>query len=163
MKISEAIIKMIEFYSGSINDITHFLKVYGYAKTIAEVECTDSDTQYIIELAAVVHDIACPLCRQKYGNAAGNLQEIESPALLETFFEHSDIGNNVKERVISLVSRHHTYTDVLGVDHQILLEADFLVNAEKLANNKEKIEEFCNNVFKTETGTALLKSIYLRS
>ena len=32
----------------------------------------------ILEIAAIVHDIACPLCREKYGRADGYLQEQES-------------------------------------------------------------------------------------
>ncbi len=44
----------------------HFLKVYAFAKTLGEAEGLDARTQETLELAAVVHDIACPLCREKY-------------------------------------------------------------------------------------------------
>ena len=33
------------------------------------------------------------------------------------------------ERIIWLVTHHHTYTNIDGIDYQILIEADFLVNA----------------------------------
>ena len=32
------------------------------------------------------------------------------------------------ERVQYLIGRHHTYNDIDGIDYQILVEADFLVN-----------------------------------
>lgn len=66
-----AIEKMIDFYQGNLRDIEHFLKVWAYAKTIGEQESVDENTQGILELAAVVHDISCPLCREKYGNTRG--------------------------------------------------------------------------------------------
>ena len=68
--------KMIEFYGGAVNDVTHFLKVHSYARTIAVLEKVDAKTLDIIELSAIVHDIACPICRKKYGHAAGHLQEL---------------------------------------------------------------------------------------
>ena len=32
-----------------------------------------------------IHDIACPLCREKYGNTNGKHQEEESTTLVEAF------------------------------------------------------------------------------
>ena len=82
-----AIEKMIDFYQGNLRDIEHFLKVWAYAKTIGEQESVDENTQGILELAAVVHDISCPLCREKYGNTNGKNQELESEPLVKEFFE----------------------------------------------------------------------------
>ncbi|MFR1449740.1 MAG: hypothetical protein ACLSXC_05920 [Beduini sp.] len=39
----------------------------------------------ILEIAAITHDIACPLCRQKYGNTNGKYQEQEGLILVEEF------------------------------------------------------------------------------
>ena len=47
------------------------------------------------------------------------------------------------------------------MDYQILLEADFLVNADDGGYSKEVIENACRNVFRTDTGIRLLKSIYM--
>ena len=55
--------KMIKFYDGDLHDINHFLKVYAYAKTIGQCEGLDEMSQMSLEAAAIVHDIACPLCR----------------------------------------------------------------------------------------------------
>ena len=64
-------------------------------------------------------------------------------------------------RISWLVEHHHTYINVDGMDYQILLEADFLVNADEGGYSKEAIENACRNVFRTDTGIRLLKSIYL--
>lgn len=71
MIVAAATQKMIDFYKGNIHDIDHFLKVWAMAKTIGELESLEPHTQEVLELAAVVHDIACPLCRDKYGNTNG--------------------------------------------------------------------------------------------
>lgn len=161
MLITTAIQKMIDFYEGNIHDIDHFLKVWALAKTIGEAEGLDDETQEILELAAVVHDIACPLCREKYGNTDGKHQEEESAPLVETFCSGLSVETSKVWRVKWLVEHHHTYTNVNGMDYQILLEADFLVNAGESGYSKEMIENACKNVFRTATGTDLLKSMYL--
>lgn len=161
MIVSTAIEKMIEFYEGNLHDIDHFLKVWSFAKMIGEQERLDGHTQKILELAAVVHDISCPLCRQKYGNTNGKKQELESPPLVRRFFEHLPVAQEDVERISWLVAHHHTYTDVDGIDHQILLEADYLVNAGESGYSKENICQMLESVFRTDSGTRLLNSIYL--
>ena len=62
MTIAQIMEKMIAFSEGNIHDITHLSCVWTYAKTIGELEGLDADTQFILEVAAITHDIACPLC-----------------------------------------------------------------------------------------------------
>ena len=38
MTVSEVIKKMVAYSEGNLHDINHFMKVYAYAKTIAEGE-----------------------------------------------------------------------------------------------------------------------------
>ena len=90
LSISQIMEKMIAFSEGNIHDIDHFVRVWNYAKTIAELEGINPDTQYILEVAAITHDIACPLCREKYGNTNGKLQEEEGVPLIKVFL--SDFG-----------------------------------------------------------------------
>ena len=63
--VSEIMRRMITFSEGNLHDIDHLIRVWTYAKTIGELEHLDSETQYILEIAAITHDIACPLCRAK--------------------------------------------------------------------------------------------------
>ena len=160
MLVTIAIEKMIDFSEGNIHDIDHFLKVWALAKTIGEAEGLEPETQEILELAAVVHDIACPLCRVKYGNTNGKHQEEESAPLVEKFFSKLSVGTLNVERIKWLVEHHHTYTNVDGMDYQILLEADFLVNAGESGYSKEAIGNAYVNIFRTATGIRLLKNMY---
>lgn len=83
MILSKIVKKMIDFYDENLDDINHFLKVWAYAKTIGEAEKLDEETQLILEITAVVHDIACPLCREKYQSTNGKYQEKECHILLQ--------------------------------------------------------------------------------
>ena len=72
---------MIGLYHGDAKRIQHFCKVHSYAKLIAEMENVDAKTLFILETAALTHDIGIHLCEEKYGNCNGKLQEKEGPAV----------------------------------------------------------------------------------
>ena len=74
---------MIGLYHGDAKRIQHFCKVHSYAKLIAEMENVDAKTLFILETAALTHDIGIHLCEEKYGNCNGKLQEKEGPAIAE--------------------------------------------------------------------------------
>lgn len=158
--ISRMVHKMTLFYQGNTALVSHFVKVLGYARAIGILENVDRETQSILEMAAVVHDIAIPLCMEKYGNDAGHLQEKESEALLRPFLAEFQLPESILERIIFLVTHHHTCENVSGMDWQILLEADFLVNADESRHSRASIDRMNTNVFRTKTGKSLLASIY---
>ncbi|MBR2571237.1 MAG: phosphohydrolase, partial [Clostridia bacterium] len=58
------------------------------------------------------------------------------------------------------VSRHHTFEGVEGEDWRILLEADFIVNAEESNYSEEQIRRFRDRVFKTASGTMILNTLF---
>ena len=155
-----AIEKMIDFYQGNLRDIEHFLKVWAYAKTIGEQESVDENTQGILELAAVVHDISCPLCREKYGNTNGKNQELESEPLVKEFLEGMPVSEQKVERIIWLVTHHHTYTNIDGIDYQILIEADFLVNLYEDNSPISAVNNAKEKIFKTKSGIKILEYMF---
>lgn len=160
MPVSSILKKMIDFSQGNLHDINHFLKVYAYAKTIGELEGLDPETQLILEVAAITHDIACPLCREKYGNTNGKYQEREGTPMVLDFLKDTGLKKEQMERVAWLVGHHHTLERVEGIDHRILLEADYLVNADESSYPAETLIHTKETVFQTKAGTALLESIY---
>ena len=70
---------------------------------------------------------------------------------------------DVCERVCYLIGHHHTYTNIDGMDYQILLEADFLVNADESNMAGDAIKAAKESIFHTKTGKKLLQDIYLRT
>ncbi len=162
MTISRILVKMIDYSAGNRKDINHLMKVHSYARIIGKGEGLSEELQKITEIAAIVHDIACPLCRIKYGNTNGKYQEAEGPALTESFLADTGLTREEIARIAYLVGHHHTYEGVEGLDYQILLEADYLVNADESGYSRENILHMRDTVFQTKTGTALLESIYLK-
>lgn len=158
---ADMIIKLCRESKGNIHDINHFMKVYAFAKCIGEKEGLPARAQLLLETAAIIHDIACPLCREKYGSAPGHLQEKESPALVEEFLREFALPRDFVDDAVWLVSHHHSYRDVQRMEHRILLEADFLVNAEEGGCSREQIEAAKRSFFRTAAGTNLLSAIYL--
>ena len=160
MTIAEIMKKMITFSNGNIHDIDHFLHVWSYAKMIGELEQIDPATQYILEVAAITHDIACPLCREKYGNTNGKYQEEEGIPLVTDFLSDTGMAKEQIERVAYLVGHHHTYADIDGIDYQILVEADFLVNMCEDELSEEALQNTYQNIFRTETGKKICREMY---
>ena len=160
MTSAEIAARMIVYSKGGLHDIDHFLKVFAYAQIIGRSEGLGEREQLTLETAALLHDIACPLCREKYGNTNGKYQELEGGPLAREFLRGSGLPDEVTDRVVFLVAHHHSYASVDGPDYQILLEADYLVNAEESAFSRENIRSALKTLFKTPTGSELLKSVY---
>lgn len=161
LPITQLMEKMIAFSNGNIHDIDHFVRVWNYARTIGALEGLDADTQYVLEVAAIVHDIACPLCREKYGNTGGKRQEEEGAPMAADFLKDSGMTPEQIERVAYLVGHHHTFTGIDGVDYQILIEADYIANATENGYSQNNVRNFAKKVFNTDAGVRLLKSIFM--
>ena len=161
MKVSEVMEKMIAFSDGNIHDIDHLIRVWTYAKTIGELERLDAEKQYILEVAAITHDIACPLCRQKYGNTNGKYQESEGEPMVRVFLKDSGMSKEQIDRTAYLVGHHHTFSGIDGLDYQILVEADYIANASENGYSAENVRNFMGRIMKTESGKRLLKSVML--
>lgn len=159
MSIAQLLEKMIDYSAGNIHDIDHLIRVWTYAKTIGELEGLDANAQFILETAAITHDIACPLCREKYGNANGKYQEIEGAPLVTEFLSDTGMTTEQISRVAYLVGHHHTLTDIKGMDYQILIEADYIVNASENGYSKENVENFVEKIVKTQSGRELTRAV----
>lgn len=149
---------MVDFDRGDAPRIQHFLKVHDFAATIAALEGLDEESSFVLETAAILHDIGIHPAEKRYGNCSGKHQEELGPAearkLLELVGGYTETQT---DRVCFLIAHHHTYTDVEGMDWQILLEADFLVNSFEDHLSEEAIQHFEQHVFKTASGRRLLE------
>ena len=161
MTIAELTRKMINFYKGNKPSVSHTMKVWGYAKTIGELEGLDEDTQFLTEVAAIVHDLSIPFCREKYGDDCGSLQEKEGPAITVEFLADTGLSEDAVERLAYLVGHHHSPEQIDGIDYQILIEADYLVNADEWGYSDEDIRMYHDKIFKTASGTSMLEDIFI--
>ncbi len=162
MTIARIMEKMIAFSGGNLHDIDHFIRVWTYAKTIGEMEKLDKEERFILEAAVIIHDIAFPLCREKYGNTNGKLQEAEGISLAKTFLSDTGMTEEQIERIAYLVGHHHTFQEIDGLDYQILVEADYIANAAENGYSRQNVENFLKKIMKTESGKRILTAIFLR-
>ena len=137
------------------------MRVWGYAKTIGELENLDEHTQFVLEAAAITHDIGIPFAMEKYGSAKGEFQEKEGAEVVWDFLADTDISEDDKARISFLLGHHHTPEEIDNIDYQILIEADYLVNADDGKLPAEQVTAFAEAYFKTTAGKALLKTILL--
>ena len=159
--INKLHLEMIKLYHGDSKRIQHFCKVHSYAKLIGEMENVDKDTLFVIEVAALTHDIGIHICEKKYGDCNAKLQEKEGPDIAKKLLSDLDFEDTVSERVQYLIAHHHTYTDIEGIDYQILVEADFLVNMHEDNLPTDAIGVAYNTIFKTESGRKICREMFL--
>lgn len=148
-------------YDSDPGRVHHLVKVHGFASAIGKMEGLDGQTQFVLETAALVHDIGIRDALRQYGRSDGKLQEQLGPGEAETLLRR--LGGYTEEeisRVAYLVGHHHTYTNVEGLDNQILIEADFLVNLHEFADRYQAILAAEDKIFRTESGKRLLHSIF---
>lgn len=163
MKIHELTNRMISFDAGDPKRISHFLKVHSFAKYIGENENLDLETQFILESAALVHDIGIIPSEKKFHRCDGKIQEQEGPAFAQNMLLELSYTPEQIQRISFLVGHHHTYTNVEGIDYQILIEADFLVNMYEDNLPYEAIQNMVKNVFRTNTGKELCELLSVKA
>lgn len=151
---------MIDYYNGDPKRIHHFIKVHSFARLIGSREKLVGEDMFILECAALVHDIGIRPAEKKYGKCDGKLQEQEGAEPARKMLSDLGIDNGVMERVCFLVSHHHTYNHIDGIDYQILVEADFIVNLYEDNASASAVESAKNNIFKTKSGTEILKQCF---
>lgn len=158
---AKLIAAMIHYDKGDTLRIQHFIKVHNLAAAIGKIEGLEEDVQFILETAAILHDIGIHISEQKYDSSNGKYQELEGPLEAEKLL--IEIGGYSKEqigRVKYLISHHHTYTNIDGLDYQVLVEADFLVNLYENASKYGAVESARLKIFRTKTGTQMLHDMF---
>lgn len=153
---------MAAYDHGDAPRIQHFVKVHNFAATIGLLEGLDSPTLFTLEAAAILHDIGIYKSEALYGNSSGKHQEELGPAEARKLM--NEVGGFTEEqiaRVEFLIAHHHTYTGVDAPDWQILLEADYLVNAFEDNLSSDAIRAFEQKVFCSPTGKHLLEEMFL--
>lgn len=158
--INKLYFEMIRLYSGDAKRIQHFCKVHSFAKLIGEMENLNADTLFILETAALTHDIGIHYCEEKYGRCNGKLQEKEGPAIAKKLLADLNFDKQVSERVQYLIAHHHTYDDIDSIDYQILVEADFLVNLYEDGMSNEAIEHAYKKIFRTASGKNICREMF---
>ncbi|MCL4483212.1 MAG: HD domain-containing protein [Bacteroidetes bacterium] len=161
--VAAALLEMVRRNRGDQKRIEHSLKVYGYARLLGQMEGLSPEKMFVLELTAILHDIGIHVSEAKYGYSDGRKQEIEGPPVAREILENIPVGPEVVDRVCFIVSKHHTFSAIDGLDFQLLVEADFLVNSVEEAVSPEGVQKFVALNFKTESGRKLIGELFAQS
>ena len=159
-QLDDLFLKMIAYYAGDPKRIQHFTKVHSYARIIGVGEEMDAASLFILEAAAYTHDIGIRPAEEKYGRCDVKLQEQEGPIVAQRMLSDVGIENYLIDRICYLIGHHHTYDNIEGLDYQILVEADFLVNLYEDDVNRHGIEQAYQQIFRTQTGKEIFNQMY---
>lgn len=158
--LDRLLLAMADHNKGHPKLIQHFIKVHEFARLIGVCENMEASQLFTLEAAAIVHDIGILPSLARYGDDAGRHQEELGPAQAEAMLQSLGFDAETVARVSYLVAHHHTYADVDGLDYQILIEADFLVNLFENSASPEAIARARENIFFTKTGKTLLDDLF---
>ena len=159
-QLDDLFMDMIAYYDGDPKRIQHFTKVHSYARLIGIGEELDDASLFILEAAAYTHDIGIRVAEEKYGRCDGKLQEQEGPIIAQKMLSQLGFENYIVERICFLIGHHHTYDNIDGLDYQILVEADFLVNLYEDNAGNRAIDKAYKRIFKTETGKKIFRLMF---
>lgn len=151
---------MIEYEKDKPKQVQHFFKVHNFARTIGWLEAIEEPILFTLEAASIVHDIGIRPSMEQYGNSNGKNQEELGPPIAAKMLEQLGYAKNVIDRVCFLVGHHHTYNEIDGIDYQILVEADFLVNIYEGDFSASAIKSVYEKIFKTQTGKHFFEMMY---
>jgi len=159
--IDSVIEKMIGYFGTDVRRINHALKVYGFASCLARREGLSATDTQIVDVAAVLHDIGIHEAERKYHSTSGKYQEMEGPAIARDLLKDTELDPATLDRICFIIGHHHSYQKIDGLDFQLIVEADFLVNIYEDELPKHSIESILFNYFKTNTGIAMLENMYI--
>lgn len=159
-QLDDLFMDMIAYYDGDPKRIQHFTKVHSYARLIGIGEELDDASLFILEAAAYTHDIGIRVAEEKYGRCDGKLQEQEGPIIAQKMLSQLGFENYIVERICFLIGHHHTYDNIDGLDYQILVEADSLVNLYEDDAGNRAIDKAYKRIFKTETGKKIFRLMF---
>jgi hypothetical protein len=151
---------MIDYFAKDAKRIQHFVKVHSFARLIGQMEGISPEELVILEAAAYVHDIGIKTAEELYKTSSGKLQEELGPEQAEKILSRCGFAKDQIERICYLVGHHHTYTGIDGIDYQILVEADFLVNLYEEEEPSSAVEAAYRSIFKTESGKGICRSMF---
>jgi uncharacterized protein len=159
-QMASALFEMMVRNRSDQKRIEHSLKVFGYAQLLGRMEGLNPDQQFILELTAVLHDIGIHVSEAKYGFSDGHKQEIEGPPVAREILEIIGVSPAFVDRVCFIIGNHHTFSAIDGIDFQLLVEADFLVNSVEEDVSPDGVKKFVQVNFRSESGRKVIGELF---
>lgn len=142
--INNVALQMKKRLHGDERRVTHFVRVYTLAKTIGELEKLPKADQTTLELSAIVSTIP----------AEDRVTAVKEMLLSSGFDDATAM------RVCYIVEHRRDYEHISGLDHQILIEAEYIVRFKERSTPESEILRVAEERFITNYGKAFLKKAF---
>lgn len=158
--IGRVIEKMIGYFSPDLRRVNHALKVTGLTAAIADMEGITGQQRKLTLIAAILHDIGIHEAERKHGSTAGKWQEMEGPDVARQLLADFPLEAADLDRICFIIGHHHSYGEIDGIDFQMVVEADLLVNAEEEEISAGATAVMVRKYFRTNGGKTLAERMY---
>lgn len=166
MKLKDQLARRVtEYYIAcppALEQITHTQLVAAYTRLIAAGEGWEGDRLELMEAAAWLHDIGCPVARRLYGNSLPVHQQEEGRKLVEEWLrDEPGWTEEEKQWLAAVVGGHHRFDAARELHFEPLFEADLVVNLAEGYYQLSQAGHFYDRMVTTETGRALFRGLFL--
>ncbi len=83
--------------------------------------------------AAILHDVGIKIAEEKYGSAAGHLQEKEGPPVARAILAGQGFSPAAIEEICAIIAHHHSPGHILSESFKAVYDADCIVNLAEVA------------------------------
>ena len=94
------------------------------------------------------------------GPLVGTIKKRRENSAAEKMLKELGFAPKDRQRICWLVGHHHTYRDIKGMDYQILVEADFLVNLYEDQAGPQAVRAAGERIFRTAAGRRILERMF---
>ena len=151
--------KMMEQLRGRPDQVRHFLQVAEFAKMIGRREKLDETAMAALTTAAILSSLGDESRRETNQGEDG---KTEKAGKAEGMLRDLDYDDLVIDRALFLMDHCGPGQEVDGPDHQILLEAIWLVKLYEDKSGKETAERVRREVFRSPSAIRFLDLLYLQ-
>ncbi len=161
LNMKNQLVKELEEYFGSdLKRINHAKQVMNYADELLRLEGGD---RHIVIPASILHDVGIKAAEEKYGSAAGYLQEKEGPEIARIILLKLGLKLQDIDEICQIIRYHHSPGKVNTQNFRIIYDSDWLVNLKDEVDlkDKEKVRSIINRVFFTQSAKEIAQNKYL--
>jgi hypothetical protein len=124
--LRERLLQSLDAHFGAdAKRIAHAREVLRVAEELLRV--VPADPRIVIP-AAILHDVGIKPAEEKYGSAAGPLQEKEGPPVARAILRELGVPHAEAEEICAIVGRHHSPGPIETLNFGVLFDADCVVN-----------------------------------
>ncbi|MDO5570476.1 MAG: HD domain-containing protein [Bacteroidales bacterium] len=159
-ELSQIVVDYYSKYPSAHQDILHTMEVVFYARMISIGEGWPENKIEDIEMAALLHDIGCPLSKEIYGNSLPvNQQNVGREVANQLLKNISSLSDSQSKWLEDVVGTHHQFKHASELGFLPLFEADLIVNILSGYYKKERTEHFFDKLMTTKSGKKLFKTL----